>query len=188
MKLTDRDSGFKKTVQFLFSLWIVYHIAVIVVMPNSNSFLVRQVGDSLIPYANVLGLNTSWNFFSPDPAHVMYFEYSVTRKDQPVEEESPTYYIPPEKDHGPFGNAKRRIMYSMRYVVLDQRRVDAILGPWLCRKHPEAYQIHVEHKIETIPPIDEAVVKNNPEMDERTQLIKMVNKDFNCQDLDQVNL
>ncbi len=188
MKPKDGGSRIKTWLSLIISLWIIYHLVVILIMPNSTSFLLRQLGSPFLSYANVLGLNTSWNFFSPDPAHVMYFQYSVTRKDQSSEEESEVLYIPPEKNKGPFGNTKRRLMYSMRYMVLDQRRVDALLGPWLCRRHPEAFHIHVEHKIESIPPIDEAVYQDFDESPKAGPLFKMVDKDFNCQDLDEVNL
>jgi len=184
----NKESNLKKYGKIIFSFWILFHLACIITMPNSSSFLIRQLGQNLIAYSNVIGLHTSWNFFSPDPAHVMYFQYSIHRKDQSLEEESEELYIPPEKNRGPFATAKRRVMYSMRYMILDQRRVDALLGPWICHRHPEAETIHVEHKIESIPPIDEVVLDDQREGKNESRMIKMVDRDFNCQDLDEVAL
>ncbi|MCX7977885.1 MAG: hypothetical protein N2578_02655, partial [Bdellovibrionaceae bacterium] len=56
----------------LFSVWIVYHIVVISVIPNQSNFLNRYFEKAIVPYASQLGMNASWNFFSPDPAHTMY--------------------------------------------------------------------------------------------------------------------
>ncbi len=118
----------------------------------------------------------------------MYFQYTITKKDQDPNEDSPPIYIPPEKNRGPFGLVDRRIMYAMRYMIIDQRRIDSLLGPWLCKRHPEAVNIHIEHKIESIPPIDS--ITFNPEGETATSenLIKMVNKDFNCENLDEISL
>lgn len=150
--------------------------------------MMRLIGQYFIPYANVIGLNTSWNFFSPDPAHVMYFQYSITKKDQDPNEESTNLYIPEQKNYGPFGLVDRRVMYAMRFMILDQRRVDALLGPWLCKKHPEALMIHVEHKIESIPPIDSVAFNPDGENSRNDKQIKMVDKDFNCNSLDEISL
>ncbi len=184
----DDGSRTRCLIKTILSVWIIYHLFCIVFMPNSSSYLLRLMGDKVLPYANVLGLNTSWNFFSPDPAHIMYFQYNITKKNQDPNEESPDFFIPPEKNKGPFGVSERRIMYAMRFVIIDQRRVDSLLGPWICRMHPEAANIHVQHKIEPIPMLDNVIFDPENATQSAPSLIKMVDRDFNCQDLDEVSL
>src|SRR4051812_36520058 len=61
----------------LISVLICFHLVVILVLPNSSSFLGRALEPWIVPYANLLGLNVTWNFFAPDPAHTMYINYFV---------------------------------------------------------------------------------------------------------------
>lgn len=174
----------KKTLKVVLSFWLVYHLVVIVFFPNNSSYLVRHYSLPFQAYANQLALNTSWNFFSPDPAHVMYFKYLIYSKDENLEPAE--YFIPPEKNEGSFGPADRRLFYAMRYMLLDQRRVEGILGPWLCKQHPEATKIHIEHIVEKIPSLDEvAFLDKSTDSD---QEIKTVNMTLDCLAPNEVSL
>jgi hypothetical protein len=149
----------KPTLKAILSLFIIFQLTIMIVMANGGSYLGRKF-QFLLPYANAIGLNTTWNFFSPDPAHTMYFhslvyfenEYGEMIKD-PVEE-----FYPPEKEKVVIDGTKRRFLYAMRFMMLDPERVETLLGPWLCKSNPGSTSVLIEQTIESIPPLDRAEI------------------------------
>jgi len=145
-------------LKIFLSLFLVYHLAVIIILPNSGSYLGRSTEKWITPYANYLGLNTTWNFFSPDPAQTMFVKYTVWFDDlnaakakDPVEG-----FIPPEKEKIVLDSSKRRLLYAMRFLILDTNRMKTILAPWLCRENPGAQLVKIEHILEAIPNLEKA--------------------------------
>lgn len=140
-------------LRVLASIFIVYHISVIAVLANGSSFLARTLSPLISPYGNALGLNVTWNFFAPDPAHTMYIHYFVhfdeTENQDPFEG-----YIPPEKDKIVIDSSQRRFLYAMRFLILDQDRMKKLLAPFLCRQHPGAIGVRIENILEPIPNLD----------------------------------
>jgi len=151
--------------KIVFSFFIVFHLLVLLILSNNSSFLSRLYGDYLAPYANMLALNTTWNFFSPDPAHTMYFKYVAYFENEngettkePIEE-----YIPNTKNEVVLQSSRRRVLYYMRYMILDTQRIEKVLSKWLCRKNPGATRVYIEHIIEQIPPLDRVLIdKEDP--------------------------
>jgi hypothetical protein len=152
-------------------------------MPNSGSYLGRRYDRILLPYANALNLNTPWNFFSPDPAHTMYFRYNIYFKNDRWEDiKDPIEgYFPAGKEYGPYSTSERRELYAMRYMILDPRRVDKFLGPWLCKQYEGATNIKLEHIVDTIPPLDRAVYDRKIEVREMGEKYNLINRDYSCQ-------
>src|SRR3954467_1869488 len=89
-----RKRNLTSILKLVFSLFLLYHLAVIVIMPNPSSLLGRKYSRYLTDYANSLGLNTTWQFFSPGPAPVFYLEYTI---EKPGGEEDETSYQIPER-------------------------------------------------------------------------------------------
>lgn len=169
-------------LKFIISLWLLYHLFVILVMPNSTAYLGRRFENILLPYANTLNLNTPWNFFSPDPAHTMYFKYTIYFRDEfyndikdPIEG-----YFPKDKEKGAYSASERRELYAMRYMIIDPRRVDKFLGPWLCKEYPGASGVKLEHIVDTIPPLDRAVYNRKEDVKNMGEEIQMINRDYSC--------
>lgn len=144
-------------------MWILFHLSVIVILANGSSFLGRHGATFLLPYGNSLGLNASWNFFSPDPAHTMYLQYVVRFEDENGNEtrEPLEGYLPPEKDQVVVDSSRRRLLYAMRFLILDRNRLETLMGPWLCREHPGASSIAISHVLEALPLLD--VARAHPE-------------------------
>lgn len=63
--------------KILLSIWIVYNIFVMLVMPNVGAYFGRVTAAVVTPYASTVGLNAGWNFFSPEPAQPMVLKYTV---------------------------------------------------------------------------------------------------------------
>jgi hypothetical protein len=175
---------FNKTLilKVVLSIWLVYHLIVIVVMPNSVSYLGRHYESWLSTYANNLNLNTPWNFFSPDPAQTMYFKYTIYFRNELLEDlkEPVEGYFPKEKDKGAYGAAERRELYAMRYMIIDPKRVDKFLGPWLCKKFEGASSVKLEHVIDNIPPLDRAVYDHKIDVKNMSEQVEVINRDYDC--------
>lgn len=157
---------FKKIQKFLFTLVFFYFVAMIIVLGNGSSFMGRYFQSVFNPVANSIGLNTTWNFFSPDPAHTMYLKYYVLFEDDYGNSTAATIegFYPESKDQGEdFRLDKKRNSYAMRFLAVDPFRIETFFTPWICQKHPSARKIQVELYVKKIPSLDQmvAIVNNN---------------------------
>lgn len=175
-----------KKVRLLFkaflSLWIVYNIFTMLVMPNIGAYFGRTSSRFITPYANTVGLNASWNFFSPDPAHTMYIRYMVNYFDkegnslkEPIEG-----YFPPEKNRSVSSIFRKRELYVMRFMVIEPKRLKVLMGPWLCRQFPGATSVDMEHIIETVPVLDQAVTFKNEGVKDLSQELDYAHESYSC--------
>ncbi len=175
-----------KTAKLLFkaflSLWIVYNIFVMMVMPNIASFLGQAASSFVTPYANTIGLNASWNFFSPDPAHTMYIHYTAYFQDSDGNEvkEPVEGYFPEEKNKGIKQATKKRDLYAMRFMVIEPKRLRILMGPWLCKQYPGATSIDMEHVVETVPPLAQAVTLKHETVKDLSQEVQYVRETHSC--------
>lgn len=138
-------------IRIAFSLFIVFHLIVIVVLSNGGSYYGRALSPYLTSYANVIGLNSSWNFFSPDPANSMYLRVSLLNGDDYHEE-----FYPPGKEKFEWSGNQRRFLYFVRYMLVDPSRIESFLIPWFCKTHPGTERISVDFVIQPIPSLDKA--------------------------------
>lgn len=175
-------SKFILVVKGILTLWILFHLLVVLVMPNLGSYVGRTLQKYLTPYGNSIGLNASWNFFSPDPAHTMYLRYTAYFENENGEElQEPQEHYFPESGEKPVHDIRqKRNLYAMRFMILDSQRLKTVLGPWLCRQHPQASRIYMEHVIQTVAPLDEAQAFQDRSMKDLSQEIPYVNAVLNC--------
>ena len=134
----------------------IYLVSMMIVMSNGSSFLGHYLSALYLPVANSIGLNTTWNFFSPDPAHTMYLRYRVLFQDEygNAKKESIEKYFPEDIQENNFWLHHRRLSYVMRFMASDQNRIQHFLVPWICKQNPEATHIQTEMLIYRIPSLD----------------------------------
>lgn len=168
--------------KILLSLFVVYFCSMILIMANGSSYLGRFFQDRFILVANVLGLNTTWNFFSPDPAHVMWLKYIVVfTDDHGIEtQDAIEDYYPPGKDSPDFGLASRRDSYAMRFLAVDSNKIETYFGPWMCKQHPGATRVRAELVINAIPTLDMAVTLKRFSFDEMMNENVYTKVDYDC--------
>lgn len=123
-------------------------------MPSVQSILVKQRGWIFRPYLNQLGLNTTWNLFSPDPATALFMKVKLVQKDEGAA--AVDLMLPTFGDGINWDPTKRRDLYMMRYLLLDEDKVHRFLIPWYCRNHPGTKEVYVEGVGTRIPGIDQA--------------------------------
>lgn len=137
------------------SLFLVYHLCVIVLLPNGGSLEARAVSPVLVPYANQLAMNNAWVFFSPGPSPNIYLEYDLEDSDMNTLDPEPRVF-PQHKNSRWFSDSYFRSLYVMRYFTLDPIKQERFFAPWLCRQHPEAYAIVIRSVFENVPGIEKA--------------------------------
>ncbi|KHD88765.1 MAG: hypothetical protein OM95_06420 [Bdellovibrio sp. ArHS] len=166
----------------LLSLWIVYNIFTMFVMPNVGAYFGRATANFITPYANTVGLNASWNFFSPDPAHTMYVRYTVRFSDEEGNDvqEPVEGYFPAEKNKGISNATRKRELYAMRFMVIEPKRLRLLYGPWLCKQYPGASSVEMEHVIETVPPLDQVVLRRDETVKDLSQELQYVREYYSC--------
>lgn len=184
--------SFHKFAKCVLILAFFYQLVIIILFANGSSVLGRRVGAYFVPYANAIGLNTAWNFFSPDPAHTMYIRYEVYFEDKEGNDlkEPITAYFPKEKNKLAESTTSRRYLYAMRYYMIQPKKIEFFLAPWLCRQYLGASHIRVQYEIESIPNLDEAsIYAQTVSVDDMIEKIKYLNIKHDCRKpLDEVGL
>ena len=173
----------KPLFKILLSFWIVYNIFAMMVMPNIGSYFGRITSRFLGPYANAVGLNAGWNFFSPEPAHPMYLKIVINypdNSDGTPQESVETTYPPPETEESVPSLTRKREWAVMRFMVLDSKKLRLLMGPWLCKQYPGANSVDMEHVVDTIPLLDQAVLQSDNSLSEMSQEVKYAKASYNC--------
>lgn len=154
------SGGFRPLwLKVLISITVTFHLAVVIILANGPSFLARYHQGWLIGYANQLGLNQTWNFFSPDPTHIHYIRYFVHFEDDGGNETRETIegYLPEDKEKVVIDSSKRRMLHAVRAISLDEPRTERLLAPWLCRSYEGATLVNIKHVMQVLPNLDRAV-------------------------------
>ncbi len=142
--------NFKRGVRALGVLAILFHCAVILTVPNRESFITQALGPIVLPYANLISMNMAWQFFSPDPGIPIYMTAQIQKNSEDIAEEQ----LPPEKDEYFFRTFYDRRTFSLRFAAKNPAGIQELVIPWLCRKYPEATSVVVSKTIASIPSLD----------------------------------
>ncbi len=133
--LPERPSGRQRLVRWAISLWLVYHLAAIVIAPASvspASPLVQSVWLAFRPYLQLLYLNNGYHFFAPEPAESTLLAYTAKRADGTlIEGRIPNRQIVP------------RLLYHRHFMLTEQMNTGPpeLEQPWY-----RSYAEHIGHK------------------------------------------
>lgn len=153
-----------------------------IVLGNGSSFLGHYLAEYYTPVANMVGLNTTWNFFSPDPAHTMYLRYTVHFEDEygnPKQEAIQSLY-PPEETNRDFATHIRRLSYQMRFLVASSEHIKKYFVPWICQKYPGATRIQTDVLLSRIPNLEVASTLSNSNYDDLVKQEEVNPNVFSC--------
>lgn len=176
----NRTNRLPKGIKVLFIALLSFHVVAISIVPSPSSLFLKGLGDVFIPYINFVAMNASWQFFSPDPANVMYLEYGVFFEDDEGQEvkESIRGFYPEGKISVGLESIERRFLYATRFMYLDLSRLEKIFLPWLCRSHQGANRVFLKPYIEKIPTLEAAY--KNPDQRAEREPQELPAIDFNC--------
>jgi len=127
--------GRRRLIRAAISLWLVYHVAAIIIAPASvspSSSLVQSVWLVFQPYLQLLYLNNGYHFFAPEPAESTLLAYKAERADGTVIEGSiPNRQIVP------------RLLYHRHFMLTEQMNSGPpeLEKPWY-----RSYAEHIGHK------------------------------------------
>jgi hypothetical protein len=144
-------------VKVLLSLWLVYHLAGIVIAPASvppSSDLARSSWVLVGPYLKFMFLNHGFHFFAPDPGSATIVRYTVELPSG----ESVSGQIPDKQHHRP------RLLYHRHFMLTEFLPAAEGFGPdltplhiramarQLCREHggTAVSLSRVEHRLATM--------------------------------------
>lgn len=167
-----------RVAKVLISVWLVYHLFIIALFPNTQSLLSRKLDRYLLPYANTFNMNTPWQFFSPFPGPKMYIEYEVSNTQMSeggaTEVDSKKYYWPPQDRSKIDWDNFRRRLYSSRFLSMDEKRLKEAFIPWVCRQHPDAMMVSLDVIMAPVPNIEKASrLSKIEEMENPTSSLKL---------------
>ncbi len=142
-----------RVLKVLASVFVLYHLMVMVIVPHPSSLLYKTFSPYLMFYAGTLNMAGSWDLFS-HPGSYIYFEYEVrgqktkkTRRKKRRVKTSKTFIWPPsrkESDRLYFNH--NRLIFHTRYFY--QTRSPALLRrhvlPFLCQLHPQAKSLSLK--------------------------------------------
>lgn len=163
-------------VKIVISIFLLYHLAAVSILPNSSSMIGRKLAWLFLPYANPLLFNRTWQFFSPGPMSAFYLEYNTLTNAAPgVDEERPPYEYPPKrKDNSP-DDYYLRTYAGMRLIAMNPTTFEADFIPYLCRVHPEASALDLRSVTEELKPIEQSTgTESFKELSERNALPRKV--------------
>jgi hypothetical protein len=144
-----------EVVRILISIFIVYHLIAVMLYPNPFSILSRDFSGLFNSYGNLLALNTTWQFFSPNPGAIKYINYDVI-KEQDADFNISTFQFPPQDDKHLWKDNKGRLFYFTVRMISSSQNMSQFLIPFLCRKHSDADSIVIKAIEKNIPNIESA--------------------------------
>jgi hypothetical protein len=164
----------------LLSLFVVYHVATVLVLPNPSSSLSRQVSRFMIPYANQFSLNTTWQFFSPGPVPIFYFEYDIETSadlEAPVGD-AKTHTYPDRLEPRSWGDFGKRRRASASLFAMSSDWVPRYLARYICGLHPGAVALNIRVVLEPTTEMQKLTWYSRE--NEMSQRIDMPRFTFSC--------
>ena len=154
--LRIKNKQLRFVLKLLISLLVIYHLAMIIVVPQRMSMIHERLMPYFSSYAYTLSLAVSWDFYAPNPSIYYYFEYEVIDAKDRVE----VFRWPPSRKEFKKGymNHNRLIYHSRFFMLLGQKRIRRHFMPYLCRLHPSAREISVKAIVENRPHFKKARV------------------------------
>lgn len=173
----------RKIAQIVLSIFLVYHVCAILILPNPDSIIFRQVERIFLNYGNFLGINTTWRFFSPNPL-IRMLEYEILDADGHVVGEVHKFPESPSKE-GSRESYNRQLNYAM-YMMSNMEHLRGFLTPYLCARHPEAHGF-VYYSVSRDMPTVEAAASHGAGREYLERITRTTLADFPCQHIEEGN-
>ena len=152
-----KNKKLRGVLKFFLSLFILYHLAMILIIPHRRSMIHEYAMPYFPSYVHTLSLDTSWNFYAPNPIDYYYFEYEVIDSKNKVG----TFRWPPSRKEVKriYLNHNRLIYHARFFLTLHERNISQyFILPYLCNLHSEAVEITVKVMFKNRPHFKKAKV------------------------------
>lgn len=151
-----KNKKLRGILKFLLSLFILYHLAMVFIIPHYMSMIHERLMPYFVSYAHTLSFTTSWDFYAPNPTYYYYFTYEVIDSKNKVG----TFRWPPSRKESKriYLNHNRLIYHARYFIMSGQRSIRRHFMPYLCYLHPEATEITMKVMYEYRPHFKKAKV------------------------------
>jgi hypothetical protein len=121
--------------------FVAFHLTAIVVLPNPDSILFKKTQSVFATYGNILGFNTTWRFFSPNPG-LQILEYEAVGYDDSSQIRfEKTGRFPVRPIDASSQESMTRLMSSGMFLAARAENAEQVLRPFFCRRFPEADEV-----------------------------------------------
>ena len=144
-----KNSKLHVALKVIASLWILYHLVAIFIIPHKSSLIHENLKKYFISYAQTLSFMVTWDFYAPYPSLYYYFEYEVISPKNKVE----TFRWPPSRKEfkSVYLNHNRLIYHARFFMLSGRKRIARNFIPYLCTLHPTAKEISLKAILENRP-------------------------------------
>ena len=151
-----KNKKLRGILKFILSLFILYHLAMVFIMPQYMSMIHERLIPYFISYAHTLSFTTSWDFYAPNPTYYYYFQYEVVNSKNKVG----TFRWPPSRKESKriYLNHNRLIYHARFFMLLGHKNIRKHFMPYLCYLHPEATEITLQVMFEDRPHFKKAKI------------------------------
>ncbi len=151
-----KNKHLRRGLKSLLSCFIIYHLAMIFIVPHKMSMMHERLLPYFIPYAHTLSMIISWDFYAPNPSLYHYFEYEVIDSKDTVD----TFRWPPSRKEFKriYLNHNRLIFHTRFFMLAGKKNIRRHFVPYLCRLHPSASEITIKVIFENRPHFKKAQV------------------------------
>lgn len=137
------------------SVFIVYHLFSVLLVPNAQSFLGREAAKWVEPYVNFLEFTNGWSFFAPEPGPPpVYIEYELINRKEGGSEFGRWPSV-----QSPFSLRERqnRRIAAAEFMMSSEVRAEKMMVPYLCRRNSHIDSIRLWRVMYSIPSFQDVV-------------------------------
>lgn len=131
------------------SVFLIYHLFAVIVVPNGNTYLGKVVAPYVEPYANFFELTNAWSFFAPEPGPPpVYIEYEL------LDRKGESFHRgrwPEYPDPFWMRDRQNRRIAAAEYMMASETRAERMMLQYLCARNPEAGSARIWRVMYSIP-------------------------------------
>ncbi len=143
-----------KRIKIILSLFILYHLYAVTLIPNSQTYLGLKSAPWIEPYVNFFEFVTQWGFFAPEPGPPpLFIEYElVDQEGKSIEvgrwPEIPDPYFLRERQN--------RKVNVVRFMATATGRAEMMMAPYFCKQNPKVSSVRLWRLYYNLPSLEQA--------------------------------
>jgi len=136
-------------VKAALSVWIIYHLFIVLLVPNGQGFLGRKISPWVEPYVNFFEFTNVWSFFAPEPGPPpVYIEYELIHR-----HDGSSQFGKWPSVRSPYSLRERqnRKIAAAEFMMSSELRAEKMMTHYLCKQNPTVGSIRLWRVMYSIP-------------------------------------